>query len=67
MFQLNNKQREEFAKSLKKVAEYILLVLVISQLALGKFDLLVSLPALCTAMIIYVFSLIILRGYREVS
>lgn len=67
MLQLNNKQREELAKSLMKVSEYILLMLVISQLALGKFNLFISFPAFFTAITIYILSLSILKGYKEVK
>ena len=67
MFALNNKQREEFAKSLMKIAEYIILTMVVSQLALGRINLYMSFPAVIMAALIYILSLNVLEGYEEVN
>ena len=66
MIKLNNKQREEIAKSLMKLAEYTALTLVIGQLALGKLNLFTLSLAALTTIIIYLFSLYLLRKYEEV-
>jgi hypothetical protein len=67
MSKLNSKQREEFSKSLIKLAEYIVLTLVIGQVALGRFNIYIfSLFALVT-IVLYFTALFILRNYKEVD
>ena len=58
---LNNKQRELLSNSLIKMAEYVLLTLVIGQIALGKVNIILLVYSVIMAGIIYLWSLFILR------
>ena len=67
MVHLNNKQRDEVSKSLLKIAEYIVLTLIIGQAALGRFDNYIFFMASLATMLLYFISLFILRNYEEVN
>jgi hypothetical protein len=64
---LNNKQREELAKSLMKIAEYVFLTLVIGQVALNRFNFYILFLAILSTAAIYLFSLFVLRSYKEAN
>ena len=65
MFKLNNKQREILSSSLVKIAEYVLLTLIIGQLALGKFDVFLFFYSSLLIVGIYFISMYILSGFEE--